>query len=71
MKDVIYNPNKNCDYKRSFVRVKAVKFPNVFNAMFSLKNKQGREQAQNFIEGLKYLKAENVKNLEEEQKRVI
>ena len=30
MKDVIYNPNKNCDYKRSFLRVKAVKFPNVF-----------------------------------------
>ena len=39
----------------------AVKFPNTFNAMFQLKNKKGKEEAQNLIEGLKSLKVEKLK----------
>ena len=70
MKDVIHDPNKDYDYKRNFFMAQAVKFPNVFSMMFQLKNKEGKEQAQNLIEGLISLKVENIENLEEEQKRV-
>ena len=71
MKDVIHDPNKDYDYKRNFFMAQTVKFPNVFSMMFQLKNKEGKEQAQNLIEGLKSLKVENIENLEEEQNRVI
>ena len=61
MKDVIYDCNKDYDYKINFFMAQAVKFPNIFNAMFQLKNKKGKEEAQNLIEGLKSLKVEKMK----------
>ena len=67
MKDVIYDSNKDYDYKKKKFLLQAIKFPNIFNAMFQLKNKRGKEQAQNLIEGLKSLKVEK---LNKEQERI-
>ena len=69
MKDLIYDTNKDYDYKINFFMAQAVKFPNVFDRTFQLKNKeQSKEQVENLIEGLKQsLKLEKLK---EEQKRV-
>ena len=49
LKDVIYDPNKDYDYKRNFFMDQDIKFPNVFNMMFQLKNKEGKERAQNLL----------------------
>ena len=69
MKDVIFDPNKDYDYKRNFFMAQAVKVSSVFGTLFQLKNnEQSRERVQNLIEGLnKTLKLEELK---EEQKRV-
>ena len=34
---------------RNFFMDQAIKFPNVFNMMFQLKNKEGKERAQNLL----------------------
>ena len=69
MKDLIYDTNKDYDYKRNFFMAQAVKFPNAFDRTFQLKNReQSKEQVENLIEGLKQsLKLEKMK---EEQKKV-